>query len=259
MNYIELINNVWNLREQGLITSYECDLYLYLVHRCNRLGWRNPFVQPTDITCAVLRINRNALISRRNRLKQLGLIDFKEGERKTKPPTYILCSLKDTQADMQNFTPATTQTDTHPSIINKNKIKQNKTAYESEKEVDYQFVISVFNETCKSLPKVSRLTEQRRQKIADAARYIGIDKLFKCFKIAEESYFLSKRKGKWRATFDWILEPENMVKILEGSYNSKGLKDDTSSNTKQYFKRNEEQYGADKWAEAAAFLDRNTA
>lgn len=85
------MNRIWDLREQGLITSHECDLYSYLVHRSNRLGWKNPFNQSSDILCAVLGINRNSLSRRRRRLCDMGLICFKEGETKTRPAEYELC------------------------------------------------------------------------------------------------------------------------------------------------------------------------
>lgn len=99
-SYIELINNAWELREQGIISVHEHDLYNYLLHRCNRLNWKNPFNQSTEIICAVLGINRNALTNRRNRLKQAGLIKFKEGTAKMKPAEYtITCIEKDTQGD----------------------------------------------------------------------------------------------------------------------------------------------------------------
>lgn len=93
MNYIKLINQIWDLREQGLVTSHECDLYSYLVHRSNRLGWKNPFNQSTDIMCAVLGINRNSLSRRRKRLCEMGLIRFKDGETKTRPAEYELCEV----------------------------------------------------------------------------------------------------------------------------------------------------------------------
>lgn len=254
MNYIELINNLWSLREQGLLTVYEGDLYLYLVHRCNRLGWKSSFTQPTDITCAVLGINRNALISRRNRLKQLGLINFKEGERKTKPPTYVLCNHQNTQTATPDVTPTSTQPVAQPhtdsSTITKNNTKLKKTNYENEREVDYQFVISTFNETCKSLPKVNKITDLRKQKIDAVACHVGMEKLFECFEIVEKSHFLSKRKAKWRATFDWIAEPDNMIKILEGNYSNES-ESSTKSISKHCGATDTEQYGAEKWADAA--------
>lgn len=249
MNYIELINNAWSLREQGLLTVHECDLYLYLVHRCNRLAWKNPFVQPTDITCAVLGINRNALVSRRNRLKQLGLIDFREGERKTKPATYMLCNVKEAQAYVSFDVPTALPPAPLVATPAGNIAKPSQAI--GRRDVDYAFVIATFNEVCKSLPKVGKLTEQRRQKLDAIARYIGIGKLIECFRIAENSHFLSKRKSKWRATFDWITEPDNLVKILEGSYSYESDSKESNPST-GYSKSDAEKYGVDKWAEVAA-------
>ena len=258
MNYIELVNNIWTLREQGILSVHEADLYLYLVHRSNKLGWKNPFNQPTDIICAVLGISRNALTNRRNRLQQLGLITFKEGSaQKKKSPIYTLCILKDTIDDTVSDTVSDTVDDTVGSTVSNtytlNKTKLNKTSIECDSEVDYNFVISEFNQTCKSLVKVATLSPQRKQKLNVVVRGMGIDKLLECFKMAEESHFLSKRKGKWKATFDWIIEPENMVKILEQHYSNEP-KEDTPSDAKHCDKPSTATYGADAWASATAHL-----
>lgn len=80
------------MREQGIISAHEQDLYLYLLHRSNVLFWKNPFHQSTTVLCSVLSIDRNALTARRKRLKQLELIDFKEGKSKNRPAEYkIIC------------------------------------------------------------------------------------------------------------------------------------------------------------------------
>jgi len=94
MNYIELINNIWCMREQGIISAHEQDFYMYLLHRCNMLFWKNPFHQSTEVLCSVLSINRNALTARRKRLKQLGLIDFSEGKAKNRPAEYTILSVR---------------------------------------------------------------------------------------------------------------------------------------------------------------------
>ncbi|MDU1892239.1 MAG: hypothetical protein E6767_16265 [Dysgonomonas sp.] len=104
MNYIDLINKAWELREQGILTMHEHDLFNYLVHKCNKLNWKNSFSQSTKIICAVLGINRNMLTHRRKRLKQLGLIDFKEGLTKVKPAEYTICNLKETPVYEQDKT-----------------------------------------------------------------------------------------------------------------------------------------------------------
>ena len=82
------------MREQGLISVHEFDLYCYLVHRSNRLGWQNPFSQSTEVICAVLRINRNSLLTRREKLHSAGLITYKEGDGIGRPAEYELCPIK---------------------------------------------------------------------------------------------------------------------------------------------------------------------
>lgn len=80
-----------------------------------------------------------------------------------------------------------------------------------------------FNEICGSLPKVRLLTKARVAHIKtllstlEKAGLTTIDYLKK----VESSDFLSGRSGKWRATFDWIINPSNAVKIIEGNYSGK--------------------------------------
>ena len=77
-----------------------------------------------------------------------------------------------------------------------------------------------FNVICVSLPEVRLLTKARVAHIKtllstlEKAGLTTIDYLKK----VESSDFLSGRSGKWRATFDWIINPSNAVKIIEGNY-----------------------------------------
>lgn len=118
MNYIDLINNVWSLREQGIISAHEQDLYMYLLHKSNMLFWKNPFNQPTEVLCSILGFNRNALIARRNRLKQLNLIDFKEGKAKNRPAEYSIVYDLQTYDNLDNDEPTenTEQTKTPKTL-----------------------------------------------------------------------------------------------------------------------------------------------
>lgn len=81
-----------------------------------------------------------------------------------------------------------------------------------------------FNEICVSLPEVRLLTKARMAHIKtllstlEKAGLTTIDYLKK----VENSDFLSGRSGKWRATFDWIINPPNSVKIIEGNYSGEG-------------------------------------
>jgi hypothetical protein len=79
VNYIELLNQYWDLREQAIISAAEGDFYLFLLHRCNRLHWKNPFNLSNSFCCGHLSVQEKSLIKYRNKLKQVELIDFKSG------------------------------------------------------------------------------------------------------------------------------------------------------------------------------------
>ncbi|WP_029902212.1 hypothetical protein [Prevotella sp. 10(H)] len=132
MSYIHLINAAWELREQGIISAHEHDLYNYLLHRCNRLNWKNPFNQSTEVVCAVLGINRNALTNRRNRLLQAGLITFKEGVAKGRPAEYTINGIEndtlgDTLTNTLTEAVAVTLIPALPYTINKDKKRHDQT------------------------------------------------------------------------------------------------------------------------------------
>ena len=44
--------------------------------------------------------------------------------------------------------------------------------------------------------------------------------LVKYFKKIYDSDFLSGRSDKWKCSFDWVMNPTNMQKILENNYNN---------------------------------------
>lgn len=90
MNYIELINNYWSLREQGILSGAEGDLYLYLLHTSNKLAWKNPFNQSNRLICAYLNMSEKSLIKYKNTLKQAGLIDFTSGKAIKQNSSYTL-------------------------------------------------------------------------------------------------------------------------------------------------------------------------
>jgi len=90
MNYIEIINLYWKLREQGILDAGCGDLYLYLVHKSNSLGWKNPFNQSNSLVRAFINVSEPTLIRQRNILKQLGLIEFESGKALRSNTTYYL-------------------------------------------------------------------------------------------------------------------------------------------------------------------------
>ena len=94
---------------------------------------------------------------------------------------------------------------------------------ESREKIDYSRIISAYNETCVSLPRIRSLSEARKKAIA-ARIHSGYtyEDIEETFKKAEASSFLKgKNKRNWSATFDWLIKDANMAKVLDGNYDDK--------------------------------------
>ncbi len=79
MNYIDLINHFWRTDEGAQFTGWEAKLYFYLIKTANSLGWVNVFWHSDSRVSANVGMSVNTMKTSRNRLKQVGLIDFISG------------------------------------------------------------------------------------------------------------------------------------------------------------------------------------
>ena len=84
-------------------------------------------------------------------------------------------------------------------------------------------IVAVYHKYCKSLPKIKVLTEARKKTIkARLKKYPDKNTYEELFRKAETSEFLSGKNGKWtNCNFDWLINENNMVKVLEGNYDGK--------------------------------------
>ncbi len=91
--------------------------------------------------------------------------------------------------------------------------------------VDYQQIADMYNATCVSFPRLTRLSEKRKRAIKARLRKYSIDDIKRVFELAEESDFLKGENNRnWSATFDWMMNDANMAKILDGNYKNKDAK-----------------------------------
>lgn len=97
-----------------------------------------------------------------------------------------------------------------------------------DNKASYDEVIDQWNALCEGLPRVSKLTDSRRSLIKSAIKgKVDFHSLF--MKVAE-SDFLMGRKTDYKASFDWVLKPKNIQKIIEGNYDgSKNRRADSES------------------------------
>lgn len=86
----------------------------------------------------------------------------------------------------------------------------------SDDDINCTTVIDLWNTTCSDLPKINKLTASRKRFIKSASK----EKIsfFDLFNKVAESDFLMGRSSKWKANFDFVIKPENRIKIMEGNY-----------------------------------------
>lgn len=117
--------------------------------------------------------------------------------------------------------------------IESNRITLSSTSDEVEvskpkvEQVQWKKIVEMWNETCKSFPKVFSLSENRKNKMRLRVSEMGgsekaMEILKGIFAKMEESSFLKgdNRRG-WKASFDWLFENDkNWVKVWEGNYDN---------------------------------------
>ena len=85
---------------------------------------------------------------------------------------------------------------------------------------DYQGVLDAYHECCPSFPAVIKLTETRKRAIKARLKDYGLEEIKRAFNLAGQSDFLKGSSG-WQASFDWLMKPANMTKVLEGNYTNR--------------------------------------
>lgn len=88
--------------------------------------------------------------------------------------------------------------------------------------IDYQQIADLYNETCVSFPRLTKLSDSRKKAIRARLKQYSVDDFRRMFELAESSDFLKgKNDRNWSATFDWMVKDANMAKILDGNYQDK--------------------------------------
>jgi len=90
--------------------------------------------------------------------------------------------------------------------------------------INYSGVVENFHLYCDRMAKVSKLSEQRKKHISARYKDFDYDTIIEVIKKAGKSDFLCGKNDKaWKADFDWIFNPTNFLKIMEGKYDNKQL------------------------------------
>lgn len=88
--------------------------------------------------------------------------------------------------------------------------------------IDYQLIVDMYNDTCVSFSRLTKLSDARKKAIRARLKQYSIEDFKRLFEMAESSNFLKGGNDRnWSANFDWLLKDSNMAKVLDGNYADK--------------------------------------
>lgn len=124
MNYIAEIRAFYDWLEMNEVEASHISLWHGLMHIANKVRWQQDFTVPMSTLEFKTGLKRSSIYRARNKLKQLGLIDFRErsGSQASVYTVFSLCSTQTHNPDAMR-----TQRDTQPYSINKHKQNIQKT------------------------------------------------------------------------------------------------------------------------------------
>ena len=102
---------------------------------------------------------------------------------------------------------------------------------------DKEFIINEWNKLDKNIPTIIKLNSGTKRYDSLNARVndYGIEKIKEAIKNINKSSFLKGKNNRgWVITFDWFCKPNNFIKVLEGNYTDKNLKNKTDFEEREY-------------------------
>ena len=114
-----------------------------------------------------------------------------------------------------------------------------------KEKIDYAAVVNMYNEICKSYPKVKSLSDSRKKAIKARLVKHTMEEIKEVFEKAEASDFMRGCNSKnWQASFDWMIMDRNMTKILDGNYDNRD-----AANTNKHTNRDSSYDGLNVFAD----------
>jgi len=120
--------------------------------------------------------------------------------------------------------------------------KKEKEEKEKEEKIESKIFLETWNEFARkqNLPQIKKLSPIREKAINARSKEKDFDFCLILQKISESSFLLSP-ENKW-FDFDWVINPNNYPKVLEGKYDNKPSGNQNKSVPKQSWFNNYEEY-----------------
>lgn len=208
-----------------------------LMHINNKAKWNQTFEVAISTIEFKTGFKRSELFEARNLLSQKGRITWKaRGGNLSAIYSIIPFSVHNTDATADTSADAngnTNRTQVRTQMPTTNKLKETKLNETSKEDkssispvgdapkVNASFIIDEYNRLCLNLRPVKLLTSKRSEMILARVRQHGLENVIKMFENASKSSFLAGQSGNFSADLDWLIRPNNFVKVLEGKYNDK--------------------------------------
>lgn len=136
--------------------------------------------------------------------------------------------LKPNRTIMEDNQPIIEQSKVEKSKVKESKVEKSKESMTDKPSIpsssknDYISIFELYNQICKSYPRINAYSEARKKAIKARLNMYTNQDFEKLFKKAESSDFLKGKNGRnWSANFDWLIKEANMAKVLDGNYDNK--------------------------------------
>lgn len=243
MNYIELINRFWSIDLEANFSHLEVHLYFKLLEINNKLGWKESFKFPNSRLEAEIGSRPRNLINARQRLIDKGVIGYRKGSTRDAGLYSLLSDVgtkesnktdyyqNEVTKDSNNGSNKDSNLCSNSEVISAPLNKLNKTKQEKEyspkapklkpETIDYEKLVEMYHEQCSNLSRVTTLSDARKRAIKARVKEHGKERVAEMLKQAGKSKFLAGENPRnWKATLDWLFNPTNFVKVLDGNYDS---------------------------------------
>ena len=125
------------------------------------------------------------------------------------------------QSGQQSGTQTANKGPTSGHNIRNKELKNIRREEERESSLDPEEVQTLFNKTCIFFKPCMTIGKASLPKIRALGQQYTIDEIREVFERANRSQFLQGNNDRsWKATFDWIITPENFEKIMDGRYDN---------------------------------------
>jgi hypothetical protein len=111
--------------------------------------------------------------------------------------------------------------------------KENDIVINKKEKINFQEIVNIFNYVFVELPKVTKIIDSRKKAITDILSKNTLEEMGIVFRNISESDYLNGKIVSWKADFDWVLKPDNFIKILENKYKN-NINGQTTKKPKQY-------------------------